>query len=105
MKQARISALYIPLVDILINNLQRLIGNFTLTSISTFHKIKNLQEQPTNPNNNNQLRLNPYLLPMTSSTNTSNVVAPLDSLCSASTISSSSNTTATNNNACLKSYL
>ena len=102
MKQARICALYLPLVDILINNLQRLIGNFTLTSTtasssmnSTF-KRKHLQEQPTN-SNIQQHRSNPPL-PLTSSTNTSNVIAPFDSLCSASTISSSSNNTTTNNN-------
>ena len=105
MKQARICALYLPLVDILINNLQRLVGNFTLTSANNTFKRKYLLEQPTH-SNNHQHRLNPppQPPPFTSSTNTSNVIAPFDSLCSASTISSSSNHTTSNVNNNINTY-
>ena len=102
MKQARICALYLPLVDILINNLQRLVGNFTLTSTNNTFKRKYLLEQPTHSNNHQHrlavLNPPPQPLTFTSSTNTSNVIAPFDSLCSASTISSSSNHTTSNIN-------
>ena len=75
MKQARISALYLPLIDILIVNLPRLIGNFTLSSGgNSLNNPKHIHHHHHHQNQH------------TSSSNTSNVDSRI-TLASASTIS------------------